>query len=456
MSINLKAPSTTASSMLIADNVNQNSTNGSPDCTGQPTKFGGSPASAALEIQSTKGGVLIPRMTTAEINALNSGNAMMVYDTTLNVFKFYQNGAYATYSTGGGGGEYSPGEPTFIQDTFDLATDNLSMGTPPAHFGSGTDITIIGIEALLLNTIGSSLTGVGYGVLGINDTGDDNTGVGTNCLASNVEGSGNTAVGSESSTVSNANNNTSIGFQSLNINADGDSNSALGDRAGAFLVHGDHNTFCGDLSGGNVAATLNDCSFLGTNASAGVDGLTNATAIGANAIVEISDAIVLGDSTIPTKVGIGTNIPEDTLHVIGSVQFRGLVDPLDNYNNPGLIFNQYTKSFSGTHTFAFPMPSPLTLPTQMTVTATICLLRNGGPDTAAFAVSTSSILYDGTSYILLTSGTPFALTGNLSSAATADWYASPGFLNLLLDVGVMAGGFFAVVSTQTSYLVDTF
>jgi len=162
MSINLRAPSATASSMLIADNVNQNSINGSPDCTGRPTLAGGSPVSAALEIQSKLGGVLMPRMTTAEINALNVTDAMMVYDTTLAQFKFRQGGAFIAYNTGPGAG-YGPGAPTYLQDTVLAGTNNVSMGTPPAVFGNGgMRIVAIGDEVLQSNTFGLNLTAIGY------------------------------------------------------------------------------------------------------------------------------------------------------------------------------------------------------------------------------------------------------------------------------------------------------
>jgi len=50
--------------------------------------------SAKLEIASTTGALLIPRMTTTQKNNLTAVNGMLVYDSTLNKFQGYENGAW--------------------------------------------------------------------------------------------------------------------------------------------------------------------------------------------------------------------------------------------------------------------------------------------------------------------------------------------------------------------------
>lgn len=52
-------------------------------------------ASAILQIDSTVGALLIPRMTTTQKNALTPVNGMLLYDSTLNKFQGYENGAWA-------------------------------------------------------------------------------------------------------------------------------------------------------------------------------------------------------------------------------------------------------------------------------------------------------------------------------------------------------------------------
>lgn len=610
MSINLKAPSAMMSSVLIADTVNQNNINGSPDCTGQPTLAGGSPVSAALEIQSKRGGVLIPRMTTAEINLLNVTDAMMVYDTTLAQFKFRQGGAFVEYSTGGGGGGYSPGNPTYLQDTFVAGTKNISMSTPAAMFGvglrsvaigdevlqsnvngdnliaigylalannstgddntavgqramllntsgnsctaigsaalinsnaddctavgyqslssntSGTNLTAVGVLTLAsnitgqensafgdralisnddgsynyafgnsalgqnisgsencafgygalfenlgsfncsfgnqsmnegagannvcafgfqslvknianescafgsnsaeFNTTGSSITAVGFSALRANVDGSDNTAIGSNVLASNISGSGNTSVGSDSSSVSTGSDNTAVGHESLNINADGNSNTAAGSQSGAFLVHGSNNTFAGQGSGGNIAATLDDCTFVGSGSSADVDGLVNATAIGANTIVSQSNSLILGDSTVPTKVGIGTNSPENALHVVGEVQIR----TSNAISGSGIYLRQYSGLGGVSGAILFPMDTTR-FAQILVVRVNISVMEGTG--NAAYGTSFASVLWNGSTVVTIGSLPGISLTNAGIIGLTAAWSIFGNNLRLVIN-----------------------
>lgn len=52
--------------------------------------------SAALDITSTTGALLVPRMTTTQKNALTAVNGMLIYDSTLNKFQGYENGAWTS------------------------------------------------------------------------------------------------------------------------------------------------------------------------------------------------------------------------------------------------------------------------------------------------------------------------------------------------------------------------
>ncbi|WP_289063416.1 hypothetical protein [uncultured Zobellia sp.] len=60
--------------------------------------------SAALDIESTTGGLLIPRMTTAQISALSSpADGLMVYNSDIaNTVMFYQGTPYELYNKGAG------------------------------------------------------------------------------------------------------------------------------------------------------------------------------------------------------------------------------------------------------------------------------------------------------------------------------------------------------------------
>lgn len=50
----------------------------------------------ALDVSSTTGAFIVPRMTTAERDALTAVNGMIIYNTTDNQFNFYENGAWVT------------------------------------------------------------------------------------------------------------------------------------------------------------------------------------------------------------------------------------------------------------------------------------------------------------------------------------------------------------------------
>ena len=50
----------------------------------------------ALDINSTTGALIVPRMTTTQRNALTAVNGMIIYNTTTNQFNFYENGTWVT------------------------------------------------------------------------------------------------------------------------------------------------------------------------------------------------------------------------------------------------------------------------------------------------------------------------------------------------------------------------
>ena len=121
------------------------------------------------------------------------------------------------------------------------------------------------------NNTAESDTGVGYAAL-YQDTGGDNTAVGALALGNNTTGGGNTGIG----------------------------------------------VFAGEtMDRSNFTGILNTA--LGYGASFSTGTLTNATAIGADAVVGESNALVLGKTG--TNVGIGTSTPGHLLDVAGVVAF---------------------------------------------------------------------------------------------------------------------------------------
>ncbi|MCL5114057.1 MAG: hypothetical protein M1372_02725, partial [Patescibacteria group bacterium] len=234
-------------------------------------------------------------------------------------------------------------------------TDSTALGYQALLSNTASSITAVGSQALRLNTTGAGNTALGASALSANTTGSWNTAVGTSALSVNTTGAGNTALGYQallSNTASNltavgnsalllntsgANNtalgasalrsnttgggNTVLGFQALYSNATGTNNSALGNGAG-FINSGQYSNATGD---NNV--------YLGYNAGPWTQSASfnNTTAIGAYALVNASNSLVLGGTGFyAVSVGIGTATPSAVLDIQGG----------NKGGNAALIVNQ--------------------------------------------------------------------------------------------------------------------
>ena len=187
-------------------------------------------------------------------------------------------------------GVISFGGTTFVHD---FGTQNTFVGKSAGNLttsGSGRNAAF-GMSALQNNTTGAFNTASGFASLFSNTTGSSNTASGENALLFNTGGSSNTAAGQAA----------------LYRNTTGNNNTAVGVGAGLTLtpananMTGSNNTFIGYQSGPGTATQL-----------------TNATAIGANAVVSESNALVLGGTGAnAVNVGIGTSVPLSSLDVAG-------------------------------------------------------------------------------------------------------------------------------------------
>jgi hypothetical protein len=165
--------------------------------------------------------------------------------------------------------------------------------------------------------------------LSSNTAGSENEANGTEALSGNTTGSYNTAVGVGMGN-STGSYNTGVGAYTLQENDTGNYNTAIG--AGALNSIGcqaSYNTAVGFYAG-HISDSLDTCgqgnntSFLGAFARATDLRFNNASAIGANAEVAASNALVLGSingvnqATADTFVGIGTTAPTAKLSVSGA------------------------------------------------------------------------------------------------------------------------------------------
>ena len=140
---------------------------------------------------------------------------------------------------------------------------------------------------------------------------------------------------------------TAVGDYALDANTSGQDNTALGYNSGAANTTGSLNTF------------------LGYNANPGSNGLSNAIAIGANAVVSESNALVLGGTgTTAVSVGIGTATPAYTLDVHGTGNFTGAVNFASGQSFPGV------PSLGAANTFTQPQTINASTGNGLTISAT--------------------------------------------------------------------------------------
>ena len=224
-------------------------------------------ASSLLDLSSTSKGILVPRMTENQKNAISTpAQGLLVFQTNGTVgFYSYDGSSWLHLIDGSSKGLYfGPGTGN--------GNNNLAVGT---SMGSGTGVrnTAIGSRAL------ENYSGSGF---------DNNTAVGYYSLQKVTYGQQNTALGAETMfELTSGNWNTAIGAQTI-FNSTGNGNTALGYRAGETLTTGSNNLL------------------IGMQADVSLNNLSNAIAIGYDATVNASNKIQLGNSNITLVETSGT------------------------------------------------------------------------------------------------------------------------------------------------------
>ncbi len=194
-----------------------------------------------------------------------------------------------------------------------LALPNTSAGSVGAlTMGGSPFLHNFGINNAFLGNAAGNLT----------LTGQNNSALGWSALSADTSGGTNTAVGSSA----------------LSSNTTGGNNAAFGYQAGVTQT------------AANANVTGSNDTFIGANSGpAGSTEVDNSAAIGANALVNCSNCIVLGDSTQPMMVGIGTNSPGQTLDVVGNVQATTFMG--SGTNLTGISVLSAANTFTGQNVF---------------------------------------------------------------------------------------------------------
>ena len=169
-----------------------------------------------------------------------------------------------------------------VQGVAQVFSGDFAFGTYPLQVISATGTnTATGNGALFNNTTGINNTATGFQALFNNTTAINNTASGVSALSSTTTGGFNTASGRDA-LISNTtgNRNTASGVSALNSNTTGFSNTATGVDALRANTIGNDNTA------------------IGRSADVSRGDLTNATAIGAFAIVNASNKVRIGDTGV--------------------------------------------------------------------------------------------------------------------------------------------------------------
>lgn len=224
-----------------------------------------------------------------------------------------------------------PGAYAQVTDT----GNNVGIGNAaPAHkldvngnlnISTGNALLIGGNQ--VVSTGGSRNMFLGDGTGSNISTGGDNAIIGFKAAEYLSTGRFNTVIGFKAGqNMTSELSNTIIGREAGKNNI-GNQNVLIGRQSGESNEGGE-NTFIGDRVGlSNTTGTTN--TLIGSNSDVGSAGLTNATAIGAGAVVSSSNAVILGSGA---NVGIGTSSPLYDLDVNGDINLSG-----DLYKN-GVLF----------------------------------------------------------------------------------------------------------------------
>jgi hypothetical protein len=307
-------------------------------------------ASAQLEITSSNKGLLIPRITKTQKNAIASpATGLLVYQTGPDStgFHYYTGTGWLwlepvstnAWKTKGNAGTDTAVNFIGTTDNMPLAfmvnneksgriessivTANTFLGFRSGRFTTGNLNTAIGNRSMAINTTGSSNVAIGAFSLTSNQTGSDNAAIGDSALNRNLSGE-NTAVGSRAL----ANNtigaqNTSVGSRAGYSNTNGFENTSVGANALKENVTGILNTVVG-------ANALSQSSLSNQNAVLGAEALTNrhaqqTTAIGQYAGYRSSTTLNNVNSDVFIGFMAGINTLGDSSTFIGNEAGSGSI-----------------------------------------------------------------------------------------------------------------------------------
>ncbi len=210
--------------------------------------------SAMLDVSSTNKGLLIPRMTLAERNAIsNPTTSLLVYVTNDSTFYFYTNSGWQKLGNGVNGWSETGNYIYTLNDSVGIGTDtpeapleiygrisqkgtgmSVFLGESSGENDDGTNNAnvFVGYQAGVQNISGSNNVAVGSKALLDNKKSNNNIAVGIYALSSDTSGSSNVAIGANAQKhLLNGYSNVAIGVSALEYNKSINNTVAIGDSA---------------------------------------------------------------------------------------------------------------------------------------------------------------------------------------------------------------------------------
>ena len=212
-------------------------------------------ASSILDVSSTSKGVLIPRMTKVQKNAIAApATGLLIYQTATDSIGFhYYNGTKWTYLAIG----YADSSSWKITGNANITSLNF-LGTTN---DSALNFRIRNQPSGIIDYSFQN-TAIGYNALSGNSTGTSNTAMGYNALSGNLTGTGNTAIGYNSTNALDIGmNNTSLGANSGLGYSSGTGNTSIG--VGAFSSANSSNYMALGFGAGGTWSSANNTIELG-------------------------------------------------------------------------------------------------------------------------------------------------------------------------------------------------
>lgn len=267
-----------------------------------------------FEINNTGNITRINNIATSFPAAQGTNGQVLTNDGTGNLSWTTISAATSAWNTTGNIGNVSGTH--FLGNTDNVALDfrvnNLRAGFISNSTGSNT---FFGYASGLNNTSGTGNTSMGKNAATLTTTGIANTALGNEAMSTNTTGRRNTVVGNFALVNSiNSNENVAIGESALLVYAFNNGgiamdgiNTAVGRGSLQILnstsnSNGIRNTAVGGYSGYN-SQNCTDCTFLGTYAAVNnsATAYVNATAIGANTIIDASNKVRIGNNSVTTS-----------------------------------------------------------------------------------------------------------------------------------------------------------